>query len=147
MAKEEILKIFKEEGFRNSRLISMSKSGYRRMYPKDRIMFNANIVVKRRKKVWQGDLNITKDAPALQKVADRLGMTLLILPEMLARFGSEKLSYKFHKNHADAMFVPDSDDYFVRAYDNDFAIVNLGGGMNYMAAKPGEMIRRKAGKS
>ena len=53
-------------------------------------VWNANIVSKSCGKLWFGDLNLTKDAKALNKVADAAGEPLYILREMDARFGTEK---------------------------------------------------------
>ncbi len=54
--------------------------------PKGHIcVWNANIIVDG-KKVWYGDLDLTKDAKKLQTCADTIGKPLYILREMDARF-------------------------------------------------------------
>lgn len=52
-------------------------------------VWNANIVVKSNGKIWFGDINLTKDSAALNKVADAAGEPLYILREMDARFENE----------------------------------------------------------
>lgn len=115
MNKEKILNIFREEGFRDARLLGGSKSLYCKAHPDDDILFNANIVIRWKKVVWHGDLNITLDAPALQRVADKTGETLYILQESLASWGNERMPFRFHKKHAHAKFVPGVGG-FVREY-------------------------------
>jgi hypothetical protein len=52
-------------------------------------VWNANVIVDG-KKVWYGDLNLTKDEKDLQKCANIIGKPLYILREMDARFDNEK---------------------------------------------------------
>lgn len=52
-------------------------------------VWNGNIIVGDRK-VWFGDIDLTKDAKNLQKCADEIGQPLYILREMDARFDKEK---------------------------------------------------------
>ena len=82
--------IFRENGFINSRMITASKSSYRKAYPNNQIVFNANIITEKSGKVWYGDLDITKDKDMLKKIASELGETLYVLYEMDCRFSTEK---------------------------------------------------------
>lgn len=86
----EVAKIIEEQGLRNERMISGSKSGYHRINPDSFAVFNANIITKRNGKVWWGDLDIKVDGKKLKKAAEQAGTTLYVLREKDARFGSEK---------------------------------------------------------
>ncbi len=73
----------------SGRMIAGSKSGYRKAYPSNVAVFNANIVVKDNDeyvKVWHGDLDLTKDHQRLLKLSEKSGKKLYILFEMDARF-------------------------------------------------------------
>jgi len=72
------------------RMISASKSGYRNRYPKNLALFNANIFNEDNKKIWWGDLDITKDIKALKELAKNEGKTIFILREMDGRFENEE---------------------------------------------------------
>ena len=66
------------------RMISGNKRG-----PKDHLcVFNGNICTQERK-IWFGDIDITKDTKKLQKVADTFGEPIYILREHDARFENE----------------------------------------------------------
>jgi hypothetical protein len=77
----------------DGRMISGSKSGYRRQFPKSVAVFNANIIVESApgifEKIWYGDLDITQDEVALRKIALELGKKIWVLPELAARFEHE----------------------------------------------------------
>lgn len=83
--------IFKNYGFYLSRMISISKSGYRERYPDNQVYFNANIFILGEGKVWWGDLDVTLDKDNLECVARDLGKDLFILREMDGRFENEKI--------------------------------------------------------
>lgn len=89
MGTGEIIDIFIALGFSPGRLISGSKSGYRARNPENLVVFNANILLPSKGKIWHGDLDLTLDEPNLQKVANIIGETLWVLREHDARFGSE----------------------------------------------------------
>ena len=88
----EIQKHFDAHGFYDARMIGGSKSFYRKEYPDDLIVFNANVLISGYGKVWYGDLNITQDYIILKSIADSLNTTLYILWEMDGRFGEENKS-------------------------------------------------------
>ena len=81
--------IFTSEGLNPARMISGSKSGYRRMHPDHEVYFNANIVVESMGKIWYGDLDIDVDRPALERIAKQIDEPLYVLYEMDCRFGAE----------------------------------------------------------
>jgi hypothetical protein len=85
------------------RMISGSKSYYRDSYPDHTVVFNGNIVTKKRGKIWYGDLDVTLDFDNLKGVADELGEDLYILREMDARFDNENAGFKYWKSKAIAI--------------------------------------------
>jgi len=87
---EEIQQHFESHGFNIARMIGGSKSIYRKEYPKDLAIFNANVFMKDVGKVWYGDLNLTEDYVILKSIAESLDTTLYVLWEMDGRFGKEK---------------------------------------------------------
>lgn len=91
---DHITSLFYTRGFAPGRLLSQSKSGYRRRYPDNKVVFNANIVIEGEGKVWFGDLDITRDESLLKEIAKELDKDLCILSEMDARFGSENTIFE-----------------------------------------------------
>ena len=87
--KETILKELENGGLSIGRLISGSKTLYRKRYPKNFVCFNANIFVEDLGKVWWGDIDITKEHKKLLEIAEKLNLDLYILYEMDGRFGNE----------------------------------------------------------
>jgi len=70
------------------RMISGSKSGYRKIYPEHVVVFNANLCTGAGK-FWYGDIDITLDSPRLQEICDRVGESIYVLREMDGRFENE----------------------------------------------------------
>lgn len=108
--------IFEDNGLYQGRLISGSKSGYRNRYPDHDILFNANIFIPSKGKVWYGDLDITLDAPVLQKICNEYNEEMIIVPEMLGRFGTENRSYDEISKDAYVKFNPNNNKYLLRIY-------------------------------
>lgn len=96
----DILKLFANKGFMIGRMVAGSKSTYLEAYPNNNVIFNANIVIKSRGKIWYGDLDLTLDGESLQKIASELGESLYILREMDGRFENENKSFEFYKMKA-----------------------------------------------
>lgn len=71
------------------RMIGGSKTGYMERNPNNEVVFNANIIIPSKGKVWHGDLDVTLDRENLQKVAKALEEDLYILGEHDARWGRE----------------------------------------------------------
>ena len=90
MLVEGIQQHFESHGFNIARMIGGSKSFYRKEYPDDLIVFNANVLMSGYGKVWYGDLNITQDYLILKSIADTLDTKLYVLWESDGRFGEEK---------------------------------------------------------
>jgi hypothetical protein len=65
----------------NGRMISMSKSGYRERNPKSICYFNGCIFDESLKEIWYGDLDITKDKKALNKIAKLSKQIFYVTPE------------------------------------------------------------------
>ena len=72
------------------RMISGSKSTYRSANPDNLAVFNANLVsANHKKKIWYGDLDLTKDGHKLKEIAWLLEDTFYVLQEMDCRFDTE----------------------------------------------------------
>jgi hypothetical protein len=75
------------------KLLSYSKSRYRKDNPKDIILFNSNIFIEIDsipRKVWFGDLNVTKQKEQLQELSKKLNTKLYCLYEYDGRWLSEE---------------------------------------------------------
>lgn len=96
----DIEKLFLKHGFMPGRMISGSKSAYRDEYPDNVVVFNGNIITKKRGKIWYGDLDVTLDFDNLKAVADELGEDLYVLYEMDARFENADAGFKYWKKKA-----------------------------------------------
>jgi len=76
----------------SGRMISGSKSGYRSWNPENVPIFNANLILEINgefEKVWFGDIDLTVSEESVKKIAEALGGTIWVLPEMAARFENE----------------------------------------------------------
>ena len=96
----DIYQIFSTNHLMMGRMISGSKSYYYSEHKDNLIVFNANIIIESRGKIWHGDLDVTIDRENLEKVAKALEEDLYILREMDARFENEDAGVKFWKNRA-----------------------------------------------
>lgn len=73
------------------KILSFSKGQYSSDYPDHLVIFNSVIVSSRYKKVWHGDLDITKDEEKIKDVSSFLQDTLYVLYESDGKFeNSEK---------------------------------------------------------
>jgi hypothetical protein len=52
------------------RMIAGSKSGYRKCFPKNLVVFNAKVSLDGLGQVWQGDLDLTRDEALLVRLAE-----------------------------------------------------------------------------
>ena len=78
---EKYRQAFVDSGMIPGRMISWSKSGYVRMNPESRPVFNARICILGEGVVWSGDLDIVKDREKLEEIAIALEKNLFILRE------------------------------------------------------------------
>lgn len=125
--------IFRKHGFHNARLISGSKSLYRRRFPTHNILFNANIFTKKGK-VFYGDIDLDKDNLPLQRICNEIGEEIIIVEEMLGRFDAENRSYEELEADAFAKFIPNKRQYLLRKYSGIHGVtINK---MSIVTAKP-----------
>lgn len=68
------------------RMLSGSKSGYLDRFPGHRCFFNGNVYAGDGRKLWYGDIDLTKDEKVLQALAGELGTRLYVTREMPFRF-------------------------------------------------------------
>ena len=99
----DIFQIFSSQGLMMGRMISGSKSGYMGEHRENLVIFNANIIIPSRGKIWHGDLDVTLDYENLEKVAEVLEENLYILGEHDARFDNEDAGIEFWKSRAIAV--------------------------------------------
>ena len=71
------------------KIISGSKSGYRKSRPENLTVFNANLCIDEGK-VWYGDIDVTRLKSLLQEIADLTGKKLYVLFESDGRFEHEE---------------------------------------------------------
>jgi hypothetical protein len=77
-----------------------SKSGYRRSHQKHFFMANANVFCHPYGKIWWGDLDLWRDAAALERAARRLHCRLYVLWEHDGRFDNADLKFQEVRNRA-----------------------------------------------
>lgn len=90
----DICVIFAVNNLMLGRIIAEHKGEYCQEHQGDLVIFNANIITKKRGKIWYGDLNVTQDFDNLKNIADQVKEDLYILTEHDARWGSENVPIK-----------------------------------------------------
>lgn len=70
-------------------MLSSSKTMYRESYPKNYVIFNGNVIVDG-KKVWYGDVDISKSGNKLKELAIKENVDIHVLYEHDARFENEE---------------------------------------------------------
>jgi hypothetical protein len=113
---EEIIK--KHLGYQG-KMISGSKSGYGKAYPKNIAIFNANVCTNE-KKIWWGDIDITVSKDELIALSQELKETIYVLYEMDGRFENERQP---KLNNAAIIFEPDG-TFKIGARMDDFYKIN-----------------------
>lgn len=73
-------------------MLSGSKSLYRERNPNNIVIFNSNIAIPSKGKVWYGDIDITKSLTTLKEISILLNEPIYIFYEMAYRFENEFLS-------------------------------------------------------
>lgn len=89
-AKKEIPDILAEFLGHPGKMISGSKGMYSHSNPDHIVVFNANLVLKSRGKIWYGDLDLTVSYDVLRKVREQIKEDIYVLYEMDARFDREE---------------------------------------------------------
>jgi hypothetical protein len=97
------LSTFYDKGFIPGRMISGSKTFYRKNYPNNEVYFNANIFVLDEGKIWWGDLDLTRDKEILEDISISCGKKLYVLRELDGRFENEAPSNSFIMERAIAV--------------------------------------------
>ena len=69
------------------KLLYWSKSKYIEINPNNRVFFNGNLYGPTGEKLWYGDIDLTKDAESLQRLADELG-EIFVTRESPFRWGT-----------------------------------------------------------
>ena len=133
---DRYLKLFMDHRLYLARLISGSKSMYRKQFPDDNtIIFNANIFTKSHGKIWYGDLHISKDCQNLQKIVNKIGEEMIIVSEMFGRFGAEDRKYKEIHKDAFFKFVPNRNFYYERKTAEGVVLVKIKSWGNILRGK------------
>ena len=83
---DEIFKKAEEILGHRGRMMCGSKSAYFRTYPDNLIVYNAVLCIKKRK-IWCGDLDVTRDGHMLKALAEALGEKVYVLRESDGCFG------------------------------------------------------------
>jgi hypothetical protein len=71
------------------KMISSSKSFYRKNFPDHLVVFNANIFIGKIK-IWYGDIDVTLSLDKLKEISSIIGEKIYLLSEMDGRFENEK---------------------------------------------------------
>jgi hypothetical protein len=83
--KKDILSVFSNNALFNGRMISHSKSFYRKKYPYNKVVFNAKIKLEKEidKKgfIWWGDIDLSLEGDILKKIAKELNEVLHVYYE------------------------------------------------------------------
>ena len=86
LALEQIFARAEEVLGHRGRLMCGSKTAYFDTYPDNLVVFNAVLCTKKRK-IWCGDLDVTRDKHMLKTLAKALGEKVYVLRESDGRFG------------------------------------------------------------
>ena len=74
----------------SGRMIALSKTNFRERHPDRVVVFNANLVLSPRTKVWHGDIDLSLDEPLLHELARLTGRIVFLLYESDSRFDHEQ---------------------------------------------------------
>jgi len=82
----KVSKYLEAHGFIEGRLITFSKSLYRKAHPKHIVLFNACLFNTKGEEVWWADVDLTRDWKVFYETARTLNETLILTPETPYRF-------------------------------------------------------------
>ncbi len=105
----QLTSLFPAHDLPEGRLVWWSKSEYRRQFPENVVVFNANVFADLNGdfgKCWFGDLDLTFSAAELQKIANESKATLYVLHEMDGRFENESIPIEEAQKKAVRVFLP-----------------------------------------
>ena len=81
-SEEKYRQAFIDAGMPCGRMIGWSKSGYVKLNPDTRPIFNARVCVLGEGVIWSGDLDLDKDNEKLEEIAMSMSKNLFILREL-----------------------------------------------------------------
>lgn len=81
MRKKEVVRVLREHGFAEGRLIALSKIGDCKSHPEHFAVFNAQVFIRRGRILKQADLDLSGDAMQLTAAAHAAGENLYVLYE------------------------------------------------------------------
>jgi len=87
-------KYLEARGFWEGRMVSFSKSLYRKAHSSHIVLFNACLFDIKGEEVWWGDVDLTLDWKVFYETAHALTETLILTPEMPYRFTGLKETLK-----------------------------------------------------
>lgn len=106
---DQISAVTRRLGLHHGRMISGSKSQYRRAHPDNIVVFNAALADAEGNDLWRGDLDLTVDEPKLIALATELGATLHVLHEDDARLIGKAEPYRLDLAPAVVRITPDGE--------------------------------------
>jgi len=90
----KVSKYLEARGFWEGRMLTFSKSLYRKARPSHVVLFNACLFDIKGEEVWWGDVDLTLDWKVFYETARALVETLILTPEMPFRFTGLKETLK-----------------------------------------------------
>jgi hypothetical protein len=103
---EEYHNLLMDEGLFLGRLVTGNKTKYINKHPNNKVVFNANIITANRGKIWNGDLDLTRDDLRLRNAAKRANETLYVLTEHDGRFNLDSLTIELVESLAVKIYEP-----------------------------------------
>lgn len=92
----DYINYFDKERYFVGRMVSNSKSRYRKQYPYNKVLFNANIFVQNinneLEKIWWGDIDLSLEGDILKKIAIETNQTFYIYDESSGRWEIETIN-------------------------------------------------------
>lgn len=89
-------------------MLAGSKSRYSEKHPNNLVVFNSNIAIPSKGKIWYGDIDITLDLKKLKEISKLLNEPIYIFYEMDYRFEKESLSLTEAANKASRYYIVDA---------------------------------------
>lgn len=96
--KEKELIAFRKHKLFAGRIISFSKSGYRKAYPNNEVIFNSFIYTPKGRIVWYGDIDLTRSWKQVWKAMQDLGLKELHIQYENSGYQKEASMYIIRDN-------------------------------------------------